>query len=214
MAEEKKLSGPDFAEGVSITEFADGGMMQGHANGEAILVARRGDAYFAIGASCTHYGGPLVEGLVAGDTVRCPWHHACFSLLTGEALRAPALDPVASWKVETRDGKVFVREKAPEKKVRPAGSAKAPEHVVIVGGGAAGNAAAEMLRRQGYAGHIAMISADDTVPYDRPNLSKEFLAGTATESSIPLRSMDFYREHEIELLLNTPVAAIDPGDKT
>ncbi len=73
MAEEKKLSGPDFAEGVSITEFADGGTVQGHANGEAILVARRGDAYFAIGASCTHYGGPLAEGLIAGDTVRCPY---------------------------------------------------------------------------------------------------------------------------------------------
>ena len=115
MAEEKKLSGPDFAEGVSITEFADGGMMQGHANGEAILVARRGDAYFAIGASCTHYGGPLAEGLIAGDTVRCPWHHACFSLRTGEALRAPALDPVSSWKAETSGGKLFVREKQPEK---------------------------------------------------------------------------------------------------
>jgi NADPH-dependent 2,4-dienoyl-CoA reductase/sulfur reductase-like enzyme/nitrite reductase/ring-hydroxylating ferredoxin subunit len=214
MADKKKLIGPDLARGVSLTKLIDGGMLQGHAGGEPVLVARRGSSCFAIGAMCTHYGAPLVTGLIVGDTVRCPWHHACFSLLTGEALRAPALDPVASWKVETRDGKVFVREKAPEKKVRPAGSAKAPEHVVIVGGGAAGNAAAEMLRRQGYAGHIAMISADDTVPYDRPNLSKEFLAGTATESSIPLRSMDFYREHEIELLLNTPVAAIDPGDKT
>ena len=104
MAEEKKLSGPDFAQGVAISEFAGGDMVQGHANGEAILVARRGDAYFAIGASCTHYGGPLAEGLIAGDTVRCPWHHACFSLRTGEALRAPALDPVISWKVETAGG--------------------------------------------------------------------------------------------------------------
>ena len=119
MAEKKKLSGPDFAEGVSIGEFADGGMVQGHANGEAILVARRGDAYFAIGASCTHYGGPLAEGLIAGDTVRCPWHHACFNLRTGEALRAPALDPVSSWKVETSGGKLFVREKQPGKKRRP-----------------------------------------------------------------------------------------------
>ena len=170
MAEEKKLSGPDFAEGVSITEFADGGMMQGHSNGEAILVARRGDAYFAIGASCTHYGGPLAEGLIADDTVRCPWHHACFSLRTGEALRAPALDPVSSWNVETSAGKLFVREKQPEKKP-PAVSAKAPENVIIVGGGAAGNAAAEMLRRDGYSGGVTMISADDAVPYDRPNLS-------------------------------------------
>jgi len=213
MAEEKKLSGPDFAEGVSITEFADGGMMQGHSNGEAILVARRGDAYFAIGASCTHYGGPLAEGLIADDTVRCPWHHACFSLRTGEALRAPALDSVSSWNVETSGGKLFVREKQPARK-RPAVSAKASENVIIVGGGAAGNAAAEMLRREGYSGDVTMISADDAVPYDRPNLSKDFLAGTAREEWIPLRSMNFYREHQIELLLNTRVAAIDPQKKS
>jgi apoptosis-inducing factor 3 len=102
MAEEKNLSGPDFAQGFSLTELTDGAMLQGHAKGEPILVVRRGDAFFAIGASCTHYGAPLAEGLVVGDTVRCPWHHACFSLRTGEALRAPALDPVSSWKVETR----------------------------------------------------------------------------------------------------------------
>ena len=213
MAEEKKLSGPDFTAGVSLGEFADGGMVQGHANGEAILVARRGDAYFAIGASCTHYGGPLAEGLIAGDTVRCPWHHACFSLRTGEALRAPALDGVSSWNVETNGGKLFVREKQSEKK-RPAVSAKAPENVIIVGGGAAGNAAAEMLRRDGYSGAVTMISADDSTPYDRPNLSKDFLAGSANEEWIPLRSMDFYREHQIELLLNTRIAAIDPRNKS
>jgi len=213
MAEEKKLRGPDFAEGVSLSEFADGGMLQGHANGEAILVARRGDAYFAIGASCTHYGGPLAEGLIAGDTVRCPWHHACFSLRTGEALRGPALDQVSSWKVETSGDKLFVREKQPEKK-RPAVSTKAPENIIIVGGGAAGNAAAEMLRRDGYSGGVTMISADDATPCDRPNLSKDFLAGTANEEWIPLRSMDFYREHQIELLLNTRVAAIDPRKKS
>jgi NADPH-dependent 2,4-dienoyl-CoA reductase/sulfur reductase-like enzyme/nitrite reductase/ring-hydroxylating ferredoxin subunit len=213
MAEEKKLSGPDFAQGVSLTEFIDGGMLQGHAKGEPILVARRGDAYFAMGAICTHYGAPLAEGILVDDTVRCPWHHACFSLRTGEALRAPALAPVTSWKVETRGDKLFVREEQPEKK-RPTGSAKAPENVIIVGGGAAGNAAAEMLRREGHSDGITMMSADDSVPYDRPNLSKDFLAGTASEDLIPLRSMDFYREHEIELLLNTRVEAIDPRDKS
>src|SRR5271155_2227488 len=152
MAEEKKLSGPDFAEGVSIPEFADGGMVQGHANGEAILVARRGDDYFAIGASCTHYGGPLAEGLIAGDTVRCPWHHACFSLRTGEALRAPALNPVACWRVERRDGMVYVAEKIERDPLAatyesPKTSRRTPSNVVIIGGGAAGVAAAEMLRR-------------------------------------------------------------------
>ena len=136
-----------------------------------------------IGASCTHYGGPLAEGLIASDTVLYPWHHACFSLRTGEALRAPALDPVSSWKVETRGVKLFVREKQPEKK-RPVFTAKAPENVIIVGGGAAANAAAETLRCDGYSGGVTMISADDAIPYDRPNLSKDFLAGNAREEWI------------------------------
>ena len=174
MAEEKQLSGPDFEQGVSLTELADGGMLQGHTKGEPILVARRGDGCFAIGAICTHYGAPLADGILVGDTVRCPWHHACFSLCTGEALRAPALAPVISWKIETRDGKLFVREKQPEKK-RATSSAKTPENVIIVGGGAAGNAAAEMLRREGHSGDVTMISADDAIPYDRPTLSKDFL---------------------------------------
>src|ERR1700730_5950394 len=213
MAEAKKLNGPDFPQGVSLTELTDGGMLQGHANGEPILLARRGDACFAISASCTHYGAPLAEGLIVGDTIRCPWHHACFSLRTGEALRAPALDPVICWKVEIYGGKLLVREKQPEQK-RATGSAKASENVVIVGGGAAAKAAAETLRREGHSGRVTMISADDTVPYDRPNLSKDFLAGTASEESIPLRSMDFYREHEIELLLNTRVAAMDLRENT
>jgi NADPH-dependent 2,4-dienoyl-CoA reductase/sulfur reductase-like enzyme/nitrite reductase/ring-hydroxylating ferredoxin subunit len=213
MAEEKKLTGPDFAQGVSLAEFSDGGMLQGQANGEPILVARRADTFFAIGASCTHYSGPLAQGLMVEDTVRCPWHHACFSLRTGEALRAPALDPVSCWKVEINGDKLFVREKQSEK-IPPGKSARAPDNVIIVGGGAAANAAAEMLRREGFSGGVTMISADDSVPYDRPNLSKDFLAGTATEDWIPLRSMDFYRERGIELLLKMRVAGIDPSEKS
>ena len=118
MAEKKELTGPDLARGISLSKLADGTMLQGHAKEKPILVARRGDGYFAIGAMCTHYGAPLATGILVDDTVRCPWHHACFSLRTGEALRAPALDPVTCWKVETRDGKLFVRDKAPEKKPR------------------------------------------------------------------------------------------------
>jgi hypothetical protein len=135
---------------------------------------------------------------VVGDTVRCLWHRACFSVLTGEALRAPALDPVTCWKVETGGGKLFVREKQPEKK-RATGSARAPENVIIVGGGATDNAAAEMLRREGHCDGVTIMSAEDAVPYDRPHLSKDFLAGTASAESIPLRSMDFYRGHEIDV---------------
>ena len=213
MAEKKDLTGPDLAQGISLTDLTDGSMLQGHAKGEPILVARRGDGYFAIGAICTHYGAPLATGIIVDDTVRCPWHHACFSLRTGEALRAPALDRVTCWKVETRDGKLFVGNKAPEKKPQAAGSAKMPENVVIVGGGAAGNAAAEMLRREGYRGGLTLLSADDSVPYDRPTLSKDFLSGSVGEKMIPLRSKDFYRKHEVELLLKTRVEAIDPRNK-
>jgi nitrite reductase/ring-hydroxylating ferredoxin subunit len=171
MAEEKKLSGPDFTEGVSPTEFSDGGMLQGHTQGESILVARRARRYLLrYRPSCTHYGAPLAEGLMADDTVRCPWHHACFSLRTGEALRAPALDAVSSWRVEISGGKLFVREKPAEKK-RPARPVTTPENVIILGGGTAGNAAAEMLRREGFSGAVTMISADHSLPCDRPNLS-------------------------------------------
>jgi NADPH-dependent 2,4-dienoyl-CoA reductase/sulfur reductase-like enzyme/nitrite reductase/ring-hydroxylating ferredoxin subunit len=213
MAEKKELTGPDLARGIPLTALSDGSMLQGHAKGKPILVARRGGDYFAIGAVCTHYGAPLVEGIIVDDTVRCPWHHACFSLRTGEALRAPALDPVTCWKVETRDGKLFVRDKEPQKKPRAADSARMPDRIVIVGGGAAGNAAAEMLRREGYSARLTMISADQRVPYDRPALSKEFLSGSATGKMVPLRSKDFYKKHKIELLLKTRVEAIDPRNK-
>ena len=164
-AEEAQLNGPDFTQGIEASQIADGTMLLGYANGEAVLLARRGGEVFAIGAVCTHYNGPLAEGLLVDDTVRCPWHHACFSLRTGEALRAPALNPVACWKVEQADGKVFVREKAKRQPAeKRAATAAMPKAIVIVGGGAAGNAAAEMLRREGYGGPITMLSADDRGP--------------------------------------------------
>ncbi|MEO8812320.1 MAG: FAD-dependent oxidoreductase [Caulobacteraceae bacterium] len=204
------LTGPDLTAGVALSTIPDGGMLLGHAAGEAVLLARRGDAVFAIGAICTHYGAPLNDGLLAGETVRCPWHHACFDLRTGAALRAPALDPVAVWRVETAAGTIFVREKAelPRRPKTPP-PIGAPASVVIVGGGGAGNAAAEMLRREGYDGPIAMLSADPAGPVDRPNLSKGYLAGTAGEESNPLRSPAFYAKHEIALKLGVEVAAID-----
>jgi NADPH-dependent 2,4-dienoyl-CoA reductase/sulfur reductase-like enzyme/nitrite reductase/ring-hydroxylating ferredoxin subunit len=208
MAEEKKQpSGPDLTQGIPSTDLADGGMIAGHIGTEAVLLARRGNEVFAIGATCTHYGGPLAEGLLVGDTVRCPWHHACFSLRTGEAVRAPALAPVACWRIEQRDGKVFVGEKQkPERRQIGAGL---NERIVIVGGGAAGFAAAQMLRREGYAGEVALISADEAPPYDRPNLSKDYLAGKVPAEWIPLRKPDFYPKNGIDLHLNATATRID-----
>src|ERR1039458_3097102 len=212
MSEEKaKLNGPDLTQGVELSTIPDGTVLLGHAQGEPVLLARRGDEVFAIGAICTHYGAPLEQGLLDGDTVRCQWHHACFSLRTGEALRAPALNPVSHWRVEhwhreeVRDvarqftpvetpvgsvyvqeklgGTVYVREKLAfvSRPSQPLAAGIAAT-VVIVGGGAAGNAAAEMLRGEGYSGRITMLSADELAPGDRPNLSKSFLSGAASDA--------------------------------
>lgn len=212
--QETKLKGPDLAQGVAVSDLADGALLLGHAQGEPLILVRRGTELFAIGAVCTHYGGPLAEGLLVGDSVRCPWHHACFSLRTGEALRAPALDPVACWRVEQQDGKAFVKEKidSARRQPRPTTSGM-PGSVVIVGGGAAGNAAAELLRREGYGGRLTLLSADTSVPYDRPNLSKNYLAGSAPEAWIALRSPEFYEKQKIELKLGVRVTSIDTAGR-
>src|SRR6202012_2162056 len=190
MADEKEK--PDFKNGFPAEDIPDGGMVAGQLDGEDVMLARRGEEYFAVAAFCTHYHGPLADGLMVGDTVRCPLHHACFSLRTGEALRAPALNPVPCWQVEQTGSEIFVRQKIEnpkfEKLVEPKKDIKT---IVIIGGGPAGNAAPEMLRRQGYAGELIVLSADDALPYDRPNLSKDYLAGTASEDWIPLRTADF-----------------------
>src|SRR5262249_26975914 len=153
-----------------LDQLADGGMVGGRVGDEAVLLARRGDELFAIGATCSHYSGPLAEGLLVGDTVRCPWHHACFSLRTGEAVGAPSYKPLSCWRVEMRDVKVFVRDKIEPTQplAKSTGRSDASGRIVIVGGGAAGFAAAEMLRREGFSGSLAMVSSDDTAPYDRP----------------------------------------------
>ena len=211
MGNPAEAGGPDLRAGIPDSDLADGAMLVGQVDGEAVLLVRRNGDVFAIGATCSHYGGPLGDGLLVGDTVRCPWHHACFSLRTGEALAAPALSPVPCWRVESRDGQLFVREKAPAHGVRrtPTTAGRSAGRVVIVGGGAAGFAAAEMLRREGHDGEITMLSADDSPPYDRPNLSKDYLAGTAPEEWIPLRDSEFYEKNRIDLRLGTQISAID-----
>ena len=209
-ASKSQPSGPDLIDGVLLEELPDGGKLVGHVGSEQVLLVRHGTEVFAIGAHCTHYGGPLVDGLVVEDTVRCPWHHACFDLRTGEALRAPALSPVTCWRVEQRDGRIFVQEKRAQSKPTPRKKwASAPDKIVIVGGGAAGFAAAQMLRREQYQGDIVMLSDDDAAPVDRPNLSKDYLAGTAPEDWVPLRPDSFYAENGIDLRLKTKVAGID-----
>jgi NADPH-dependent 2,4-dienoyl-CoA reductase/sulfur reductase-like enzyme/nitrite reductase/ring-hydroxylating ferredoxin subunit len=213
MSEKKADATIDLTQGIDASTLADGQMVLGHVGDQDVVLARSGGELFAVRAQCSHYRGPLVQGLIVGDTVRCPWHHACFSLRTGEALRAPALDPIPCWRVDREGDRVFVREK-----LEPASPAAvvghAPSSIVIVGGGAAGVAAAEMVRRRGYDGPVTLISADADPPVDRPNLSKDFLAGEAQDDWLPLWGNEFYAQHRIELRLACAVAAIDTARRT
>jgi NADPH-dependent 2,4-dienoyl-CoA reductase/sulfur reductase-like enzyme/nitrite reductase/ring-hydroxylating ferredoxin subunit len=217
MASDVKSSlGLDLTEGVLSSSLVDGACLEGHVGEETVLLARRGDAVFAVSGKCTHYGAPLADGIMVGETVRCPWHHACFDLRTGEALGAPAFAPLDRWKVEHRGGRIFVTEKADaahEFSHHPL-VADPPSRIVIVGGGAAGYAAADMLRRCGFKGELTMLSADEAPPCDRPNLSKDYLAGHAPEEWIPLQGPEFYAENRIDLQLGTAVERIGPDART
>jgi len=202
MGQAKELSGPDLAAGVELATLAEGTPLLGHAQGEAVMLVRRGATVHAIGATCTHYSGPLAEGLVVGDTVRCPWHHACFDLRSGEALGAPALEPVPCYQVVRQGARVAVGAKQSHK---PAPPPQSPASVVIVGAGAAGAAAAEKLRRLGYTGAITLVASEAPGPVDRPNLSKDFLAGAAPMEWITLRDDGFYQQMQIELVRDEAV---------
>lgn len=208
MGEPAPLTGPDLVKGVAMGDVPEGGSLLGHAHGEAVLLVRpMGDtAVFAVGASCTHYGGPLAEGCVVGHEVRCPWHHARFDIRTGAAVAAPALNALPCWRVERRGQQLILAEKLVRTARVPP---RSPSSVVIIGAGAAGNAAAEMLREEGYTGPVTMIGADTARPVDRPNLSKDYLAGTAPEEWVSLRDEAFYAARNIELVLGNRAVALD-----
>jgi NADPH-dependent 2,4-dienoyl-CoA reductase/sulfur reductase-like enzyme/nitrite reductase/ring-hydroxylating ferredoxin subunit len=206
--EQSPPSGPDLTQGVTLAEFLDG-KLAGYVGDQEVLLVHSGTEIFAVAAHCSHYHGPLAEGIVVGDSIRCPWHHACFDLRSGEAVRAPAINSLACWQIEQRNGRVFVYKKREQRKPSGKALASAPDKIVIVGGGAAGFAAAEMLRRREFRGSIVMLSSDAAAPVDRPNLSKDYLAGSAPEDWMPLRPDSFYSETGIDLRLNSEVTGID-----
>ncbi len=208
---------PDFTKGLLVGDLQNGRMIQGKIGDEDVILARYADEFFAVGAGCTHYHSPLAEGLIVGDELRCPLHHACFSLRTGMALCAPAFDAIPRWRVERIGERIFVREKLPALAQYPEADTKkpanSPSSVVIVGGGAAGLAAADMLRRKGYDGPVTMISADDSAPYDRPNVSKDYLQEPLPDEWMILRVPGFYRERRIDLVLNSRVRSLGLSQK-
>src|SRR5205823_3273233 len=150
------LSGPDFEKG--IPELADGTSLQGHYQGQAVVAVRRADDIFVVAAACSHWGENLADGAVISDTLRCGGHHASFSLRTGEAIAAPALAPIQTYRVEKKGNARVVT--GPAEAPPPRSTKGGPSSVVIIGAGAAGSAAADMLRREGYSGSVTLIGAD------------------------------------------------------
>jgi len=207
MGQARELSGPDLAAGVVASDLFENVPLLGHAGGEAVMLVRTAAGIRAVGAVCTHYSGPLAEGLVVGETVRCPWHHACFDLRSGEAVGAPALDKIACYEVVQRGDRISVGGKIPAAPV-PAPPVS-PATIVIAGAGAAGAAAAEKLRKLGYIGAISLIGNEAPGPVDRPNLSKDFLAGNAPMEWVRLRDDAFYQGLNIDFVRDE-VVEIDP----
>jgi apoptosis-inducing factor 3 len=206
----QSLSGPDLRAGVQFDGLAENQPLLGHFDGEPAILVRQGEQVFATGAICTHYSGPLAEGLVVGETIRCPLHHARFSLRTGEAEGAPALNPVSCFNVRRhRDMVMIDGSSAVDFRVT---CPLNPSSVVIVGAGASGAACADMLRTKGYGGPITLAGDEEPGPVDRPNLSKDFLAGTANEDWIPLRTREYYESIQVELVSGDPAVRIRPAD--
>jgi 3-phenylpropionate/trans-cinnamate dioxygenase ferredoxin reductase subunit len=208
--QDNELTGPDLAQGVPARDLQERTPLLGHAAGEAVLLTRCDGKVYATGATCTHYGAPLVDGIVEGGAIRCPWHHSAFSLATGAAVRPPGLSDLACWQVEERDGVIRVGARADVARAVATSDEKHPASVVIIGGGAAGLVAADTLRRERYRGPITMITADTVRPVDRPNLSKDYLAGNAPEEWIPLRPDAWYDEHGIDVRLGRRAVGLDP----
>ena len=211
MAHGVEASGPDLSRGVAPGSIPEGGTLAGHVGGQPVLVSRIDGEFHAVGGVCTHYGAPLAEGLIVDGRAHCPWHHACFDLRSGEAVKAPAFDPLGRWRVERDGDRLYVRERLEEPAPRDGGGKD--KAIVIIGGGAAGFAAAEGLRRRGFGGSVTMLTEEPNAPCDRPNLSKDYLAGTAPEEWVYMKPEEWFGEQGIALRMGDPAVRIDPGKR-
>ena len=182
-----------------------------------ILIVNINDELFALGAHCTHYSAPLQDGVLSGDTIICPWHHACFNAKTGSLKEPPAADSLPQFEIIIENDNVLVKvpeefpfSKTPEMAERDEYN---DENFVIVGGGAAGYAAAQSMREAEYKGRITIVTKENRTPYDRPNLSKDYLQGSAQEEWMPLRPDDFYSQNNIEFMFDKKVNKINVKEK-
>jgi len=195
-------------------ELRDGEMKQVRVGRRTALLLRLGDEFHALGAKCPHHGAPMEEGLLHEGRLLCPWHKSVFDAVTGDLEQTPALQALARFEARVEDGNVIVTvpDRAPSERTMPmAGYDPAADsrHFVILGGGAAGGAAAEALRQEGFEGRVTIITREQDLPYDRTELSKDFLGSTEDVSEPTLRSDEFYEEHGIEVRRGCEVASVD-----
>ena len=205
MAEQQEE--PDLLEGVALDTIPDGGLLAGKIGDLKGLLIRSGDTVHAVGGTCTHLGAPLAEGLVAAGEIRCPWHHACFDIATGEASKAPAFDPLPTWPVVIEKGRVRVATREPHTPaVRNAVAAAGP--FVVIGGGAAGYAAALALKTAAPGATCTLVSEDEHAPYDRTLLTKDYLDGKFGEDHLSISRQDL-AALGIDVRLSTAATKID-----
>ena len=186
----------NFADVAELNAIAPGGMLAVQHEGETVLLLRDGDQVRAVGGICPHAGGPLAEGVRHGDRIICPWHKAAFCTRSGKVLDPPAIDSLPRYDTRIEAGRVLLADPEPPK---PQTQAAADSRCfVIAGAGAAGAAAAQTLREEGFGGRILMLDTANRVPYDRTLLSKYALSGEKGAEKTPLQSQSFYRDHKIE----------------
>ena len=191
-----------------VQDIQEGKALAVEVDGEKILLTRHKGKICACGNSCPHYGADLSDGWIEDGHVVCPWHYAQFDLESGRRQEPPSLDDLPTWETRIEGENIFLGAKIGPEISMPAG--KDSRRFLIVGGGAAGEAAAETLRREGFAGEIVLFSSDSQAPYDRPALSKELLSGAGKKEWLPLRSKEFYETLAIELRLESRVMHLDP----
>jgi apoptosis-inducing factor 3 len=184
-----------------------------------VLIIRRDDRVYALGAYCTHNRAPLAQGVLSCDHIICPWHNAYFNIATGDQEEPPGLDSLPRYLVRIENNQVIVAipDSASDKRT-PEMAQYNPEldnrTFIILGAGAAGTHAAETLRVAGYQGRIVMITRDDKLPYDRTTLSKNYFTGKLKKEEILLRSPEFYEQHHIDVQLNRVVQKVDAKTRT
>ncbi len=187
---------------------------------EVLLANVKGEVY-AVENKCSHFHLPLDKGALCEHRLRCPFHHACFDLRTGEQLEAPGMDGIAKFDVAIENGQILVSEEpvdhnGPEKLLATDSSDRIPggNHYkyVVVGGGAAAAYAVEAIRANDREGSVLMISREDLPPYDRTKVSKNFMQGDDDVSSLPLRDAYFYQKIGVEFRASTQVGRLDLAD--